>query len=96
MNAFCANCGAEVESDDSLGKGAETYKCKACGTYGTIGRRVDRQHLTPAGKEPMFANFSLNILDLIKLEARPERRCPVCGAVSYGEEGQCSFCGQRV
>jgi DNA-directed RNA polymerase subunit RPC12/RpoP len=97
MNAFCANCGAEVESEDPLGKKTETYTCKTCGTRGTITRKATQHPFDrPAGKgEPMTASLSLNILDLIKLEAGPERaRCPACG--SYFPQGadECPSCAQ--
>lgn len=48
------------------------------------------------GDALVSANISLNILDLLKLNAGTQTRCPRCGNYTLTSEGICSSCDQEL
>jgi len=99
MKAFCSDCGEEVETQDVLGRGTETYRCAKCGAKGTMSRRRRGQPSVPKGKAgtPLMASVSLNVLDLLNLKlGRTEQKCPHCGNFRSAETDRCPFCNEPM
>ena len=98
MKAFCSNCGSEVETKDPSHYGTEAFMCTKCGARGTVTKKTSNP--SPAepskGAAPLLANISLNILDILKLNAGTQSRCPRCGNYTLTSKGTCSSCDQEL
>jgi predicted RNA-binding Zn-ribbon protein involved in translation (DUF1610 family) len=99
VKALCSDCGSEVETTESAGRGLESYRCPKCGARGTVSRKAGlRSQANPArGDAPLMANISLNILDLVKVNASgTQARCPHCGGYVSERDGRCLSCDQET
>ena len=97
MKAFCSDCGEEVETEDVLGKGTETYRCAKCGAKGTMSRKRRSPSSVRMGKAGAAgaASVSLNVLDLLDLKLdRTQHKCPHCGNFWSADTDRCPFCNE--
>jgi len=96
MKAFCSDCGEEVETQDALGGGTETYRCAKCGAKGTMTRkRSPSSGGSGKAREPIAASVSLKLLDLLDLKmGRSQTKCPHCGNFWSEDTDRCPFCNE--
>jgi len=93
--ARCADCGNEVETDDLLGNGTESYQCTKCGTYGTLVRKSKKPIFIQFGKDDSTA-ISVASAMVLPNFAETHVKCQHCGNYVSSFTSICTFCKQAL
>ncbi len=96
VKAFCSDCGAEVETEDSPNGLTESYDCPKCGAKGTVRRKLGGSAQPAERGLPSAPSLSLNVLDILKLNLGGTRSCGRCGTHFPASDDVCPSCAHPV